>query len=448
MAGTQAASRGGPLRAAAPFSAAVPYIVSAAALGKAGEPGANDKLNIALIGCGGMGRGNLSNCARSPDVAVVAACDVWQQRREATAAAFPDSCQPYSDYREVLANKDIDGVIIATPPHWHALIAIEAAEAGKDFYLQKPMTLYLDEALAVRRAAEQHQRITQVGTQIHAGENYRRVVEWVRSGRLGPIAVVRSFITANEGVDGLGNPPDSDPPAGIDWQQWVGPAPMRRFNPLIVANAHSNCSFMDYSGGYTPGMAPHIIDLPFWALDLGIPPKTFCSGGRYVTRDAGDAYDTQQVLWEYPKLTVTWMLQLANSYGFDMQGRDNGIRRRLGVYFHGSDATLYADYGSHKVVPEGDRLKDPTPPEKSIPSSPGHEREWLDCLKSRQQPSCNVSYHYRLDAAIGLANIAYRLGRSVRFDAATERIVDDAEAAKLARPVYRDPWKFPEKYLA
>jgi len=117
------------------------------------------------------------------------------------------------------------------------------------------------------------------------------------------------------------------------------------------------------------------------------------------------------------------------------------------VYFQGVNGTLFADYSTHKIVPEGNRLKDLQPPEKSIPPSPGHEREWLDCIRSRQQPSCNVSYHYKLDAAIGLANISYKLGRSVRFDPATEKIVGDPEAARLARPEYRDPWKFPEKYL-
>jgi predicted dehydrogenase len=307
------------------------------------------------------------------------------------------------------------------------------------------MTMYLDEALAVRRAAEKHARITQVGTQIHAGENYRRVVEWVRSGRLGPISVVRTFLSGNQGVEGIGESPKADLPKGMDWNLWCGPAVMRPFNPLMCANAHTNCSFMDYSGGYTPGMAPHIIDLPFWALDLGIPLTTSAAGGRYVTRDCGDAYDTQQVLWQWSKLTVTWMLQLCNSFGFDLQGTSTAITRRLGIYFHAVNATLYADYGRHKVVPEGDKLKDSTPPAKSIPPSPGHEREWLDSIRSRKQPSCNVSYHYRLDAAIALANIAYKLGRSIRFDPTTEKIVGDPEAAKLAQPDYRAPWKFPVK---
>lgn len=433
--------------AASAAGLAVPYLVPASALGAEGKPGANDKIAVALIGCGGMGSGNLANCAASPDVVVAGVCDVWQQRREAAQARYQATAKAYADYHDVLARKDIDGVIVGTPPHWHALITIEACEAGKDVYVQKPMTMYLDEALAVRRAAEKHQRITQVGTQIHAGENYRRVVEWVRSGKLGPISVVRTFLSGNQGAEGIGNPPKSDPPPGMDWNAWCGPAPVHPYNPLMCANAHTNCSFMDYSGGYTPGMAPHIIDVPFWALELGIPPQTAASGGRYVTRDCGDAYDTQQVLWQYPNLTVTWMLQLCNSFGFDLQGPNNAIGRRLGVYFHGVNGTLYCDYGTHKVVPEGDNLKDAAPPEKSIPPSPGHEREWLNSIRTRQQPSCSVSYHYKLDAAIGLANIAYKLGRSVRFDPQTEKIVGDPEAAKLARPEYRAPWKFPGKYL-
>ncbi len=440
-------SRRGFIGKTAAVGVAAPYFVPAGVMAQEGKPGANDKVNVGLIGCGGMGRGNLRNCARHPDVAVTGVCDVWKERLDSTLQEYKASAKPYTDYREMLGQKDIDGVIIGTPPHWHTLQSIHAAEAGKDFYVQKPMTIYLDEALAIRRAAEKHKVVTQVGTQIHAGANYRRVVEWVRSGRLGKINVARTFLGGNQGEQGIGNTPNSDPPAGFDWNYWVGPGPMRPFNPLIVRGAHTNCSFMDYSGGYTPGMAPHIIDLPFWALELGIPPKTHCSGGRYVTVDAGDAYDTQQVLWQWPDFTMTWMLSLVNSYGFDFQGKP-GIGRRLGVYFHGVDGTLYANYGMHKVVPEKDRLRDVTPPEQSIPPSPGHEREWIECIKSRQQPSCNVGYHHKLDAAIGLANIAYRLKRTVNFDPKTEKIVGDPEAAKLARPVYRDPWKFPEEYLA
>jgi hypothetical protein len=142
---------------------------------------------------------------------------------------------------------------------------------------------------------------------------------------------------------------------------------------------------------------------------------------------------------------MTWMMSLCNSFAFDF-GRGTPARR-LGIYFHALNGTLFADYGRHEVVPEGEFLKDQTPPPETLPPSPGHEREWLDSIKSRKEPSCGVNYHYRIDLAITLANLAYRLGRSVRFDPSTEKIIDDAKAVKLARPTYRDPWKFPAQYL-
>jgi len=407
--------------------------------------GANSKVHIGLIGCGGMGAANLAAAARHPDAVVTGVCDVWKSRRDAILEKYKKTAKPYHDFREMLASKDVDAVIIATPPHWHALQAILAAEAGKDFYLQKPMTIYLAEALAVKRAAEKHGRMTQIGTQIHAGANYRRVVEWVRSGALGPIPVVRTFLAANQGPEGIGNAPAGDPPKDLDWELWVGPAPMTRCHPKMIESAGPNCSFMQFSGGYTPGMAPHIIDLPYWALDLGFPLTTTATGGRFVVRDAGDAYDTQQVLWQYPGLVMTWMLSLVNGYSFDFQRE--GMGRGLGVYFHGERGTLFANYGEHRIVPEGDRMKGVEKPKETIPPSPGHEHEWIDSILSRKPPSCHVGYHYKIDAAIALANIAFKLGRAVRFDPAAEKIVGDEEAARLARPQYREPWKFPENYL-
>jgi predicted dehydrogenase len=351
----------------------VPYFIPAGVLGREGKPGANDKIGVGLIGCGGMGRSNLKACAGRPDVVVTGACDVWKSRRDAVVAEYQGTAKPYHDYREMVQAKDIDAVIVATPPHWHCRIAVDACEAGKDLYVQKPMTIHVGESLALRNAVRRHQRICQIGTQIHAGENYRRVVEYVRSGKLGTISVARTFNVMNQGPEGIGNPPNGDPPPEIDWNLWVGPGPMRPYNPLLVENAYNNCSFMAFSGGWTPGMAPHIIDLPVWALDLGYPETTYCSGGRYVIRDTGDVPDVQEVLWQYPNCTMTWMMSMVNSFGFDF-GRGTPARR-LGIYFHGTNGTLYADYGRHEVVPEGDRLKDARPPEKSIPPSPGHEHE-------------------------------------------------------------------------
>jgi predicted dehydrogenase len=428
---------------AASFSA--PLIVPATALGKDGQPPPSERIRLGLIGANGMGQGNLLNCAQYPDVVVAAVCDVARFRRDAVVNRFKSTAKGYHDYRELLAKADVDAVIIATPPHWHTLIAIDAVEAGKDIYVQKPMTLFPDETIALRNAVQRHKRISQIGTQVHAGANYRRVVEWIRCGKLGPVSVVRTFNVMNQGPRGIGYAPKQDPPAGVDWDFWCGPAPKRPFNALLFSDAYNHCSFWDYSGGWTPGMAPHIIDLPIWALNLGAPSITYCSGGRYVIKDDGDAPDVQEVLWQYPNLTMTWMMSCCNSYAFDF-GK-GAPARRLGIYFHALNGTLFADYGQHEIVAEGDLLKDKTRPPKTLADSPGHEREWLNCIKSRHEPSCSLAYHWKVDIAITLANLSYRLKRSVRFDPQTAKVVGDAEAARLARPEYRAPWKFPEKYL-
>lgn len=423
---------------------AAPLVVPASALGR-GATAPSDRINVGIIGVNGMGRSNLANCAKHADVAVTGICDVSSDRREAALALHRGTAKGYTDYRELLAQPGIDGVIIASPPHWHALMAIDAVKAGKDIYLQKPMTLYPDETLAVRNAVRRHKRISQVGTQIHAGANYRRVVEWIRSGKLGPLSTVRTFNVMNQGPEGIGRAPRENPPPGLDWDLWLGPGPARPFNALLFADSYNHCSFWAYTHGWTPGMAPHIIDLPIWALELGVPEITTCTGGRNVIQDDGDAPDVQEVTWRYPKLTMTWSMNCANSFAYDF-GRGKPARR-LGIYFHALNGTLYSDYSRHEVVPEGSFLKDAAPPPESIAPSPGHERQWLDSIKSRIQPDCCVDYHYKVDMAITLASLSYVLGRSIRFDPVKERIVGDREAARRARPEYRRPWRFPAEYV-
>ena len=425
--------------AAAGTVAAAPRFVSATALGQDGAPGANEKIQLGIIGCNGMGQGNLRNCASQQDVTVTAVCEVWKTRRDAVLREHPGA-KGYSHYRELLDDTSVDAVIIATPPHWHALMAIDACAAEKDVYLQKPMTMHLGESVAVMNAVRRHKRVCQIGTQIHAGENYHKVVDHVRSGNLGPISVARTFDMLNMGVEGVGNDPNCDPPAGLDWDLWVGPGPMRPCHPMIIKTSGTHSAFMDYSGGWSPCWAPHIIDLPVWALELGVPTMVSSSGGRYVCRDAGDAYDVQETLVQYPNLTLTWMMSQINAYRFNLKGR-------VGIYFQGVNGTLYADYGTHNIVPEGNRMKDAGEPPKSVPDSPGQEREWLDCIKTRQQPSCNVAYHHHVNIPIVLGNLSVKLGRSIRLDLKTGWIVGDDEAARLSIPEYRAPWKFPREYL-
>ncbi|KPL16699.1 MAG: hypothetical protein AMS26_03665 [Bacteroides sp. SM23_62] len=426
---------------------AAPLILKSSVVGGKSTSAPSDRINLGIIGCGGMGRANLKACSTHPDIVVTAACDVWKERLDPVVEQFKNTCKGYTDYRELLQQKDLNAVIIATPAHWHAIQAIEAAESGLDIYLQKPMTMHLGESLAVRNAVRKHDVICQIGTQIHASEHYRRMVELVRSGNLGDIGTVRTFNVMNEAPDGIGLGNNTDViPEGMDWDMWVGPARMQPFNPNLVKDAFYHGFWMDFSGGWTPGMAPHITDLPVWALELGYPTDISASGGRYIIKDDGDAYDNHEVIWRYPDLTMTWMSSLTNSYGFDfLRGQES--RRRLGIYFHGVNGTLLTDYSTHKVLPEDDRMKDKETPPVSIAPSPGHEIEWIECIKSRKQPSCNPGYHVLVDVPITLSVLSMKLGRSLRFDPDTEQIISDDEAAKLAIPEYREPWKFPAEYL-
>lgn len=452
---------------------AAPTILPSGAFGASGRPGANGRIQVGLIGCNGMGRGNVGNVAKHPEVVITGACDVFKTRRDAVAKQFAATCKPYADFREMIARPDVDAVIIASPPHWHCLMAVMAMEAGKDIYLQKPMTLTLGEDLAIRHAVQRTGRICQVGTQIHASENYRRVVELIRAGYLGKIGTVRTFNVMNQGVQGVGRQePGTKAPADLDWDLWCGPAPLTPFNTILFAGSYNHGSWMAYSGGWTPGMAPHIIDLPVWALDLPYPTEVSSSGGRFVVEDDGDAYDHHEVLWRYPGVTLTWMSSLTNSYGFDLHGRPQP-ERRLGIYFHGVRGTMWSSYNDHRIVPEGKAMNDFLTPEaiakkqapdfparalyniadlkpvaERIPPSPGHEFEWIESIKSRQQPSCTPAYHSRINVPIVLSLLSLRLGRTIRFDPATQRIVGDPEATKLAVPEYRAPWKFPTRYLS
>ena len=317
------------------------------------------------------------------------------------------------------------------------------------------MTMHLGESIAVRNAFRKHKIISQIGTQIHAGEHYRRMVELVRSGNLGDINTVRTFFVMNEAPNGIGSGNNTtNIPKGIDWDMWVGPALMKPYNQYLVKDAFYHCFWMDYSGGWTPGMAPHITDLPIWALNLGYPTEISAVGGRYSIKDDGDAYDNHEVLWRYPNLNMTWMQSSTNSHGWAFQqmdktgvGYETGTRRRLGIYFQGTNGTLITDYSSHFLIPEGDKMDGMETPPNSIPPSPGHELEWVECIKSRKQPSCNAEYHIKVDIPIVLSILSMKLGRSIKFDPETEKIVGDKEAAKLAIPEYRGSWKFPSKYL-
>lgn len=401
----------------------------------------NDKIVVGFVGVGGRGMGHVKSFKAQSDVEVGAVCDVYEKHLQSALAAAGPNAKGYSDFRKLLEQKDLDAIVVATPPHWHPLVSIYACQAGKDVYCEKPMFSFPTEGQAMLRAAKDNKRVTQVGTQVHASENYRRAVEIVRSGALGKIANVKIVCNLNEYPGGLGRPADTAPPPGLDWDMWLGPAPVVSFNEARFKQGQHRY-FKDYVGSWLMELGPHIVDLAFWGMDAGIPKSASASGGRFVADDISDIPDTLDVLWQFDDFTMTWTHTSCNSFNFGAGDPPTG-GRQMGVFFQGNNGTLFANYGSRRLIAEGDRLDDFQAPAPSIPSSPGHDREFLDCVKSRQSPSCSFENHMPLGMALSLGQLAYDSGRRIDWDAAAGRIDVLGSAQMLRYPDYRKPWKLP-----
>jgi len=412
---------------------------AAPALAEEGKVAPSEKIVLGFIGVAGRGSALMEEFMAQPDVEVGAVCDVYQPHLDAAVAAAGGNAKPYKDFRKLLEQKDIDAVVVATPPHWHPLVSIYACQAGKDVYCEKPMSRFPAEARAMLKAARDNNSVTQVGTQIHSMDNYRRAVEIVRSGMLGKIATVRVICTMNEYPGGIGRPADSEPPPELDWNMWLGPAPKVPFNPARFQDGQHRY-FKDYSGSWLHELGPHIVDLAWWAMAPSEPVAVSASGGRFVADDISDIPDTMDVLWEFPDFTMSWIHTSCNSFNFGF-GDPPDTGRRLGVLFHGTKGTLMADYFWHQIVSEGDRLKDVAPPAPSIPPSPGQGREFLDGIRSRKQPNCSFEYHAPLAIALNLGHLALYSGSRVRWDATEGRIVGNRKADRLVHPNYRKPWE-------
>jgi predicted dehydrogenase len=393
----------------------------------------NESITLGFIGVGGMGTGLLNIFKAMPDVRVAAVCDVFEPhvlRAKSEAAGKPDT---YSDFRKVLDRKDIDAVVIATPDHWHAIPTILACQAGKDVYCEKPLTHRVAEGRAVVTAAEKAKRVTQMGNLIHAGENYHRVVEIVRSGVLGKISKTRVWMAADR--SGLGSPSDSAPPAGLDYNFWLGPAPERAFNPnRFTFNWRW---YWDYGGGMLTDFCCHIVDLVHWAMEVDAPKSISATGGRYVLDDNGETPDTLEVVYEYEKgddkFLMVWSQTDANTHGLEELGQ--------GIMFQGTEATLIATYNSYKIIPaKGKKIEEPP---KTLARSVGHHREWLNAIKSREKCSCNFEYGHRLSSVGELGNISLLTGEKLAWDAKAEKITNHADANQYLTKEYRKPWILP-----
>ncbi|MDE2125561.1 MAG: Gfo/Idh/MocA family oxidoreductase [Armatimonadetes bacterium] len=401
-----------------------------------------DIINLGIVGVAGRGTSHLHWFGQHPDVRFVAVCDVYEEHRNAAAAYITSKTgapKLYSDFRRMMEDKDVDAVIVSTPPHWHPLVTLAALEAGKDVYCEKPMCRYPNEGRAMLELALRHRRVTQVGTQIHATANYHKCVDVVRSGKLGAITAVRNFCTMDDNSEGLDHPPNATPLEGLDWNFWLGPAPEVPFNMGRFRDGMHRY-FKDYVDSWLHELGPHIVDLPFWALKLGHPLAVSASGGRFATDSIADVPDTLDVLWEYPEFNVTWTLMQQNAYYFGVGGAGGG--RRLGITFHGKERTLVANYDLCDVFDKNGAPVTDTYA-KSVPDSPGHEREFLNAIKSREECSCSFRRHLPMHVAMNLAHSSYRLGRKLHWDAEKWEVTGDREATQLLTPPYRPPWKLP-----
>lgn len=396
----------------------------------------SDQIVLGMIGVGIMGTGRLKQFLQHPDVRIGAICDV-DQRHADRAAALVESAggsrpATFKDYRRVLDDKEIDAVAVVTPDHWHAIPTVHAFEAGKDVFVEKPLSYSVAEGRAMADASLRHRRVSQMGNHIHNDlPNYRRVVELVQSGRLGRITRVHVWKTCRTEPYTPENPPTLPPE--LDYDFWLGPAPKRPYDPLRCHNTFRH--FWDYSGGTLIDFWCHIVDVALWALDLKAPRSISAAGGRLFLEDPTEVPDTVEAVLDLPGLVLMFSLRPTPLPGFEHMGH-------IGCLFEGTEASLVTNYECHEVWVAGKQAEDFPRPDPSIPDSPGHLREFLDAIKSRNlETTCNVRYGHRLTKLGLLTNIAYRTGRRLHWDDERERILNDGDANRYLKRNFRKPYR-------
>lgn len=423
----------------------------------------HEKLVVGLIGCGGMGGYNLDDFMRLDEVAVAAVCDVDAGRMRATADRVekkyqkrPKECK---DFRELIDYEDIDIVIIGTPDHWHAIPMIYACMAGKDVYVEKPISHNIHEGRMMVKAARRYNRIVQVGMQQRSGDHFKKAVELVQSGALGDISYTRTWNLSNIAPDGMGNPPDSDPPAGVDYDMWLGPAPKRPFNPNRF---HERFRwFHDYANGMLGDWNVHVQDIVHWAMNVDAPLSVSAVGGKYVLRDNRDTPDTLEVSYEFEtpagrKFVQTYSMSFGCGTSFNGHG--------YGTQFFGSNGSLFVDRGGYEVYPDMKEAPDPRDPAKKIQvprtekvTGGGSDQHWphvqnfIQCVKSRKAEdlAVDIEVGHKTATACHLGTISLKLGRRIHWDGKREICVDregrpDAEANRLLTRDYRAPYTLPQ----
>lgn len=410
----------------------------------------NERLNIAIIGCGGRGASNLAHVSSEN---IVALCDVNERNLDAAAKNFPQA-RKFADFRKLYDNANtFDAVVVSCAEHTHAFATLPALQLGKHVYCEKPLAHSVWETRIITEAAKQAKVATQMGTQIHAMSNYRRVVELVQSGAIGPVTEAHVWVGRAWGwqsaesarrngdiVSVTERPKEESPiPAGVHWDLWLGPAPERPFNEVYYPGPKWY-RWWDFGGGTMSDLGSHWNDLPFWALKLKYP-LTIEGSGPPPHPEIAPASMT--ATYEYgargdlPPVKLIW-------YQGEEQPallRDGKIPKwDSGVLFIGSKGMLLADYGKHVLLPE-DQFKEFKPPAPFISESIGHHKEWIHACKTGAPTTCSFEYSGPLTEANHLGNVAYRAGKKLQWDHVKLDATNASEAAKLIRREYRKGWR-------
>ena len=403
---------------------------------------ANEKINIALIGARGRGFHVLKQALRQPETVCVALCDiddsVIESRMKEIATLQDSKPDIHKDFRALLDSKDVDAVIIGTPDHWHCLQMVNACEAGKDVYVEKPMANSLSELDIMVKAARKYNRVVQVGQQQRSGGHWMEVMDHIKSGKIGKLRKVHMWANFNYGVGGKVET-DSKVPEGVDFEMWLGPAPARSFNK---ARFHGSWRmFWDYGGGLMTDWGVHLIDMGLWARNVKVPPKAVVStGGNYSHQDhAHETYDSLSVSWQMDDFVLSW-----ESLGGIQTGP---YGKTYGLAFIGNDATIIADRGGWSLTPE---MEDNQPKiasatgESDRLSSENHVKNFLECIKSRNDPNCTVENGRLVAQYAHMANIAQRTQSRLSWDIDRRKFIKNKEANALVTPEYRKPWSLPK----
>ncbi len=394
---------------------------------------ANDKLNLGVLGTINRAAANISALE---DQNIVALCDIEDKLLAAAQAKFPKA-RTYTDFRKMLDRRDLDAVVVSTPDHTHAVATMAALKSGRPVYCEKPLAHEVYEVRAVTEAAAKYKLATQMGTQIHANENYRRVVELIETGAVGPVSEVH--VWCNRVWTGDGRPSETPPiPKGLHWDLWLGPAPTRPYSPEYLPKAWRR--WWDFGGGTLADMACHYVDLPFWALKLHAPTSIEAEGPPVLVENT-PAWLI--VRYQFAARGPLPALQLAWYNGGKLPELVKEGKARdwsSGVLFVGSKGILQADYNRRLLLPEKD-FADFKPPAPYIPDSIGHHKEWVAACKGGAPALCNFSYSGPLAETVLLGNVAYRSGQRLEWDSAACRVTNTREADQFIRRKYRHGWK-------